>query len=654
MTLLLAWLTTFVCLLGLAASLCLGLYVVTRTPRSRLSWLAALTLWSLSAFYLHTALLVARPESGALPLLRPAVAIALALGFHLVLLLPPEREPQPHDFYLPVLQIPKGLARRLGRLEPTIRRAGVPLAYGLALLLLLAGVLPTGRPPAAPDGPVLCLSDRLAGPLYPLSLVHLLLLEVLALLHVWTRRQAGENVRQRRRHDPLLAALVLTGLGGLYLSLGVWLGLRLPSLPGDVAVGIAGLVLAYSVARHNALLEGRALKRELLYITLVIGAFTLSYVAVAELLYLGGHTFSTLTVILIIMVAVTSLMLYDGLRSTLDRLFYREQYRQLRANLRALAREAGMGQGLADQLQAVLAALCRTLGARRALVALREPGGDFVCQASAHAHPPGQVFAGPLLEAPETVELPPTGTARPEGMALLVPLYAGEDQVGALLMGPREAGTAYGEHDLLLLDDLAEELVVLIETMRQQEKDAEAISKMVAEFRQRELGLQHQVQQMVTERQSEDRPVLDGVSERQFVSLVEDALRRLHDFPYLGSHALAGLAVVAWRLEGQAEEFVTHIDRGKALSQVMVQALDKLRPDGPQPARRQVPPRKWHQFTILHSAYVEGELNRDIMSWLYISEGTFNRTRRRAIRGLARALREMEQEARQRLSARPA
>ena len=42
----LAWLTTFVCLLGLAASLCLGLYIITRTPRSRLSWLAALTLWS--------------------------------------------------------------------------------------------------------------------------------------------------------------------------------------------------------------------------------------------------------------------------------------------------------------------------------------------------------------------------------------------------------------------------------------------------------------------------------------------------------------------------------------------------------------------------------------------------------------------------------
>jgi hypothetical protein len=34
--------------------------------------------------------------------------------------------------------------------------------------------------------------------------------------------------------------------------------------------------------------------------------------------------------------------------------------------------------------------------------------------------------------------------------------------------------------------------------------------------------------------------------------------------------------------------------------------------------------------------------NRDIMGKLYISEGTFNRTRRTAIRSLARTLAEME------------
>jgi hypothetical protein len=35
-------------------------------------------------------------------------------------------------------------------------------------------------------------------------------------------------------------------------------------------------------------------------------------------------------------------------------------------------------------------------------------------------------------------------------------------------------------------------------------------------------------------------------------------------------------------------------------------------------------------------------MNREIMSRLYISEGTFNRTRRAAIRSVARMLEEME------------
>ena len=131
-------------------------------------------------------------------------------------------------------------------------------------------------------------------------------------------------------------------------------------------------------------------------------------------------------------------------------------------------------------------------------------------------------------------------------------------------------------------------------------------------------------------------------------------LRHLHDFAYLGGHVLADLDVVTWHLQdghagGAAPEFVTHLDQGKALSQVLAQALSKLRPDGAEPARHDVAPRKWYQYLILHGAYVDGALNRDIMSRLYISEGTFNRTRRRAIRGLSTALREMEREAQERI-----
>jgi hypothetical protein len=106
------------------------------------------------------------------------------------------------------------------------------------------------------------------------------------------------------------------------------------------------------------------------------------------------------------------------------------------------------------------------------------------------------------------------------------------------------------------------------------------------------------------------------------------------------------LKIVEWELERHDHEFLTHLERGKALSEVLVQAVSKLRPGGPEPDSHRVPPREWQQYVILHDSYVLGELNRDIMSRLYIGEGTFNRARRRAIRAVARALQEMEKEAR--------
>lgn len=130
------------------------------------------------------------------------------------------------------------------------------------------------------------------------------------------------------------------------------------------------------------------------------------------------------------------------------------------------------------------------------------------------------------------------------------------------------------------------------------------------------------------------------------MALAEDGLRRLFDYSYLGEHKLAHLSMVESQLQPR-EAPITHLDRGKALKEVLLQALDKLRPPGSQP---DLPTLEWYPFLVLHDAYVLGEPNRDIMSRLYISESTFNRTRRRAIRALAKALLEMERGTRQEIS----
>ena len=94
------------------------------------------------------------------------------------------------------------------------------------------------------------------------------------------------------------------------------------------------------------------------------------------------------------------------------------------------------------------------------------------------------------------------------------------------------------------------------------------------------------------------------------------------------------------QIQAAAGSGKTHLDRGKLVYQTVLEALEKLRPPGEMP--REPIPRQWYPYLILHGAYLENQPNNEIMMRLYISEGTFNRTRRAAIRSLARTLSEME------------
>ena len=109
--------------------------------------------------------------------------------------------------------------------------------------------------------------------------------------------------------------------------------------------------------------------------------------------------------------------------------------------------------------------------------------------------------------------------------------------------------------------------------------------------------------------------------------MVEDVLKKLADTITLGQSPLSQ----ELKIKGE-----THIDRGKILREKLVSAIDTLRPDGNRPA--EPVPHEWENYVVLHDAYVEGVANRDIMAHLYISEGTFNRIRRKALRGVSRYL----------------
>jgi hypothetical protein len=113
----------------------------------------------------------------------------------------------------------------------------------------------------------------------------------------------------------------------------------------------------------------------------------------------------------------------------------------------------------------------------------------------------------------------------------------------------------------------------------------------------------------------------------EFIKRAEEALRHFSDSIELGQSALAD-----W-MEVRGE---SHVERGKQLQNILTEAIEALRPAGARPSEPL--PRIWYNYAVLYDAYIEGVPNREIMARLYISEGTFNRTRRNALRGLARSL----------------
>jgi hypothetical protein len=197
--------------------------------------------------------------------------------------------------------------------------------------------------------------------------------------------------------------------------------------------------------------------------------------------------------------------------------------------------------------------------------------------------------------------------------ALLVPLYAEAEQIGALLLGQPSNGVRYADDEVERVLHPADRIADALYTARRKTEYLSRLTEVVEEHR--------------TEKRREHPSVP--------AEIVEDALRNLYDYTHLADTPLAELELVQKRLAGKK----THLERGKTVQAVLLEALEEMRPSSNVP--RDPPPREWYPFLILRDAYREEVSNRDIMLKLYISEGTFNRTRRAAIRSLARALTEM-------------
>ncbi len=609
-------LTTVVNWLAMASALWLGLFVVTRSPRSRSSWLAGLALGSVTLYfggnvtYLHTS--TAGDSALALTMLHLGGSLLPAAWFHLAVQLLP------------------------GRVHPRWT-AAVATAYILAAISALATASTDLMLVAADQVDRTLAAGKAAGPLYPLFIGYgttAALLSLILLHRLW-RHDRRPALKIQLGYLRLATAIVVPA--GLYLSIGIWQQWEVPTVPGDLVFAAGVVLLGYAVARWNALIEGRVLELDFIYTLLMVAAVAAIYLVGTGFLF-GPASLPLVNVVIVVGLAILTHLTYDWARSFLDRFFYRRQFRQVRSNLRSFAREAGTGRGLEQHLGSIVQSLCDSFATSRGLIALAEGNAVGFLDGAVRRIESMEVGQGrePAREA-RILSSQERSKDRID-IAVEVPLLVRGEEIGVLALGDKVAGAVYTDADLELLEDIADQMAAVIATIQLQERSLQEIDDMVSDYRSRQRQVQRDVQALVTPDLPSEFPVPGGVERDEFVRMVEETLRRCHDVAFLGKHALCGLGIVSDALAAD-DETITHLERGRALRQVLIEAVERLKLEDEVPTH---PPREWYPFIVLYDAYVVGETNREIMARLYISEGTFNRTRRRAVRAVARALAEME------------
>jgi len=320
-------------------------------------------------------------------------------------------------------------------------------------------------------------------------------------------------------------------------------------------------------------------------------------------------------------IAILAILTHSGIdlvREFLDRVLHRGEG-ELRGQLRRLARNMSSDDSLPATLRHGLATLCQRLNAQGAFVALKQDG-DYVVSASLNSRPVGKPVAGA-----ECDDVGPAGPDLAGEVDWLAPVFAGTGQLGVIgLRSARSARSQYSEAELDLLAEAADWVGLLVATSREQRETRERLSKLAAEAQSRDAGLQAGAEDLLATIEQDPAP--------EFVQLVEDALRHLADYTVLGQSPLARQLSVPG---------MTHVERGKAVRARLIQAVETLRPVEKRPAEPL--PREWQGYIVLHDAYLEDVPNREIMARLYVSQGTFNRLRRRALRAVARNLLEIKQ-----------
>jgi len=401
------------------------------------------------------------------------------------------------------------------------------------------------------------------------------------------------------------AAAVVFGVVGLAVTP------QMPRVIPDLLIFSGVFLLGISVARHQTLVERRTTIQDLPISALTVLGLAAIYAFLALRWGLPLEMIGA-----VVALAVLTHSFYDLAREFLERRRIRRES-AFRRQLRQLENENPSGEALQIHLQEGLDLLCKALDASGGMIAVQR-GDNFMVIASRDSIAPGYELS-PALVACEDVSRP-NADQLPD-IAWIAPTFEAKAQTGVIGIGPPKAKLNYSSSDLDLLGEVADQLSTVISLSNLQPQKKDQIRQLVAESQANTNELNSIADEV--------RETIASNPDPELVKIVEEGLRRFSDYIALGQSPLADWAGIT------AE---SHIERGKQLQKFLADAIESFRPAGTRP--HEPLPRVWYSYVVLYDAYVEGVTNREIMARLYISEGTFHRTRRNAIRGLARLLTE--------------
>lgn len=603
-------LTIFVNFASVIIAVWLGLYLVTRNPRNQIAWMTGITLWLIGGLFVNILFALNPPI---IPADRP-----FWLQLILIFWMGPATSGGENSwlmgwsiaFGIVIWHHTTTLLRGPLNGWRKIRIAVGYLIAGIAVLLRLYTPLLYAKDVGDP----LYLNSLVGGPLYPLFGAWILIFTGWSFVNLLRSARHANSIMLRKQLETLATATLVATLAAPVAIAGSWFDIRIPIVAVSLPLGISVSMVGYGVARYSALVEGRIMRRDFFYSAVFLVGLVFIFLLGTWML-LQVYQLPPVIYVVVVLMAIVTQSLYGVGEFWLDKFIYQRDTITLRNNLRQLNHLATEQEDLQERLTLALESMCLTVRATYGILLVQEQN-TFTPLATHNWSQAIGILTRTELGADDALHLPSNHFPAPlHEAALLIPLYTDTDQMGALILGRPVNGLRYSDRDLAQLLDASDRISSALRHARLEQEHLKQINALA----------------------QASAPKTEFTPEKISTAVVEKALRNLKDYAVLGDSPLANLRTVNAQFKDGS---VTHVDRGKVVCTLLTNAMEKLRPEGKEPG--DLAPREWHPYLVLHDAYIKDRLNRDIMGRLYISEGTFNRTRRSALRSIARILEEME------------